>query len=486
MLQPTSTFVRRTILAAAAVASALVVGCSGSSPSHDAAVHPAGAADAVTVDFFGASGATSHCAGTVLSANVVLTAAHCADGSRSARVRAPDANGQTAEVSEVLRYDWGQAADHTQEHDLALLVLRAPLDTTAFATANAGSCAGCNVLAYGRTGATTTKSDPFTLDEIAPSGRPFALRMSGAPGGGVGGGGVKATNGTLVGVFMGKGAASTDGYVARIDQPEVQIWLSSVVDANGGVLRTTAPHAPVGSVKAASIHVQNTGGGGTGGSGDGTGSGPDSTSDGSNDTGNPDEDVNDDGAKDGNDGSGGAGDGSEPPAFDNKAQKPTKDPPKGQARTTGDNYWFSSTPNDPAFKNDIDYAKTHTDATLVGAHGAPGHMTDIPDSATMKQLTKGKTGPLIVDSCYAGAKGSDGGVSNAGALADSAGVSRTNAYGCSGEESTPSSSTLYCDGNWVDGNGKAVPAASLSKYGMHNCKVSKRNSSGAWTQYDCP
>ncbi len=472
---------RRAIFGTLAIASALAVGCSSTPPSHDAAVHPALAADAVTVDFFGGAG-TTHCAGTLLSANVVLTAAHCADGSKSARVRAPDASGQSAEVSQVVRYDWNQAADHTQEHDLALLVLRAPLATNTFATTNAGACTGCNAVAYGRTGADTTKSEPFTLDGNAPAGRPFALRMSGTPGGGVGGGGVKATNGTLIGVFMGQGTTSSAGYVARIDQAEVQIWLSSVVEANGGLLLTTAPHQPMGSVKSQSVHVLNTGGGGSG-SGDGTGAGPDSTSDGSNDTGNPDEDVNDDGSKDD---AGSGGDGSDPAGYDSKTQTPTKDPPKGQARVKGDNYWFSSTPNDPAFKNDIDYAKTHADATLVGAHGSPGHMTDIPDSATMKGLTMGKTGPLIVDSCYAGAKGSDGGISNAAELADSAGVSRTNAYGCSGEESTPSSSTLYCDGTWVDGNGKAVPASSLSKYGMHNCKVKKRNSSGAWTQYDCP
>jgi hypothetical protein len=318
----------------------------------------------------------------------------------------------------------------------------------------------------------------------------------------VGGGGVRAPDGSLIGVYMGQGTSSQNGYVARIDMAEIQIWMRSVVGDNGSTLQTTASAPPVGSVKAKSVHVLNTGGGG-GGDGSEAGNGPDSTadgSDGSNGTGDPSEDVNDDGTNgDGSNADGTNGDGSNadgtngdgmngdnpPGPFDSKTQTPTDKPPAGQERVKGDNYWFSSAPKDPAFQNDIDYANMHKDATLVGAHGSPGHMTDIPDNDTMKSLTMGKTGPLIVDSCYAGAKDSKGGISNAAELADNAGISRTNSYGCTGEESTPNSSTLYCDGQWVDGNGSPVSAANMGKYGMKNCTVKKRNSSGAWVTYSC-
>ncbi len=473
------------LVSGTALAFSLAVGCgsSGSSSSSptDNKVHAAPSTDAVTVDFFAGGKVSAACSGTMLSSNVVLTAAHCADNSESARVRAPNGKGAASDVAQVLRYDWGQAASHAQEHDLALLVLRTPIEAAPFATVAAGACPGCNAVAFGRAGQTTTKSGVLALDTQTPTGRPFALRFTGAPAGAVGGGGVKSQDGTLVGVFMGRGATSTDGYVARIDMAEIQIWMASVVGANGSVLATTAGQPPVGSVKAASVRVLNTGGG-SGGTGGATGNGPDDTSDGSNDTSDPAEDVGDESTNP--DGSG--GDQTNPDGFDNKTQTPTAKPPAGQARIKGDNYWFSSTPNDPAFKNDIDYAKAHTDATLVGAHGAPGYMTDIPDNMTMKALTMGKTGPLIVDSCYAGAKDKAGGISNAAELADNAGIPRSNSYGCSGEESTPSSSTLYCDGTWTDGNGKAVSDAQRTKYGMKNCKVSARNSKGAWTKYACP
>jgi hypothetical protein len=483
---------QKALLAALVVASSVAVGCSASPQSQ--AEHPAAAPDAVTVDFYGASGVSAHCAGTLLSSNVVLTAAHCAEGSRSARVRAPDAGGQTSEVSDVLRYDWGQAQDHTQEHDLALVVLRTPIQTNAFATANADACAGCSAVAFGRNGAVTTKSDLLELDTKSPAGRPFALRFSGSPGGAVGGGAVKAANGSLIGVYMGKGATSSDGYVARIDMAEIQIWMASVISDNGGMLLSTAPQAPVGSVKTSNVQILNTGsgtgsgssasgsgtGGGTSGSG-GDGVGPNSDSDGSNNPSNPDENVQD-GAASANDGETPDG---EPGPYDPKTQKATKLPPDGQSRTMGNNYWFSADPDDVAFNRDIDYANKHSDATLVGAHGTPGHMTDIPDGKTLKSLTNGKDGPLIVDSCYAGAKGDDGTKSNAAELADNAGLPRSNSYGCVGEETTPNSNTLNCDGGWVDGNGNAVSDSQRQKYGMKNCTVTARNSKGQWIKFSC-
>ena len=111
-------------------------------------------------------------------------------------------------------------------------------------------------------------------------------------------------------------------------------------------------------------------------------------------------------------------------------------------------------------------------------------MTDRPSNSTLKSLVSGKSGPLIVDSCYGGEAG-DNGVSNAGSLADAAGVSRERAYGCTGEEGTIDASTLDCDGTWVDGNQNAIADDQRGTYGMKNCVVSKRNSSGQWIKFKC-
>jgi len=92
---------------------------------------------------------------------------------------------------------------------------------------------------------------------------------------------------------------------------------------------------------------------------------------------------------------------------------------------------------------------------------------------------------MIVHSCFAGAPDSSG-KTNAERLADSASFPRDRTWGCTGESASVSSSSMYCDGNWVDGNGKSVSADQISKYGLKNCKVTARNSAGAWTQYNCP
>src|SRR5436190_702308 len=93
--------------ASIAVVAVLVAGCADA-PEEPARVRQP---DAVVVDFFTADHAKNACSGTLVAANVVLTAAHCADGSRAARVTAPEAGGRIAEVARVLRYDWTDEAD---------------------------------------------------------------------------------------------------------------------------------------------------------------------------------------------------------------------------------------------------------------------------------------------------------------------------------------------------------------------------------------
>src|SRR5262249_23485503 len=114
--------------AGVSVAAMAALGCASehkTGPTREGA-HP----DAVGVDFFAGDNLSSAGSGTLLWANVVLTAAHCADGSTAARVTAPDAAGQSSAVAQILHYDWTRdPAHHSLEHDLALLVLRRPIQT---------------------------------------------------------------------------------------------------------------------------------------------------------------------------------------------------------------------------------------------------------------------------------------------------------------------------------------------------------------------
>ena len=73
-----------------------MVGCRASEPrTPETSSQP----EAVVIDFYQAGHRTRGCSGTLLAQNVVLTAAHCLDGSTAARVVAPGAGGKSAPVS---------------------------------------------------------------------------------------------------------------------------------------------------------------------------------------------------------------------------------------------------------------------------------------------------------------------------------------------------------------------------------------------------
>jgi hypothetical protein len=470
------------LLAGVCVA-AVVTGCGA--PSSSSSSRPHGSAsnlpDDVTVDFFAGGKLSAACTGTLLSPNVVLTAAHCADGSKGARVTAPSVGGARAEVSEILKYDWGTRKSHGGEHDLALLVLRTPIHAASYATVDTNACRGCNVFAYGRQSDGIRVSAVTALETRAPQGHPFALRFSNDASGAGDGGAVRSSSGSIVGVFSGRGASSGRGYLARVDTPNVQLWLRAAVSANGGSMSiVTAQGGSGASAPTNFIHTKNTGGVSSGNQGSSTGE--DQPSD---DSDIPDEDVTP--SEDPSPTPDSETDDKPPSDYDAQSKLTTASvdgkAPDGNVRTQGDNYWFSNKPNDPAFENDKAYADGHPDATLVGAHGAPGEMEDAPDAATMKSLTNGKDGPLVVDSCFAGAK-PDQGDSNAAALADMAGVDRSQAYGCTGEEFTPDDGTLGCAGSWVDGNGDPVPENVRGQYNMQNCDPT-RDEDGNITDVSC-
>ena len=64
------------------------MGCAATAPVKP---RPSVRTEAVVVDFYTGSKKTAACSGTLLAQNVVLTAAHCTNGSTAARVVAPNA-----------------------------------------------------------------------------------------------------------------------------------------------------------------------------------------------------------------------------------------------------------------------------------------------------------------------------------------------------------------------------------------------------------
>jgi Trypsin len=197
--------------------------------------HPA----SVVIDFYGAQGKSAACSGTLLSASVVLTSAHCAVGTRGARVTAPDAGGVTSTVDRVFPYGWRPARDPRTQYDLALLSLKTPIRLASYPAVQREPCDGCSVIALyrsregGKVGADVRETASMRV--AAPSAdHPTTLFMP--AGTGDSGGAVLGTGdrgGLIVGVTVGDGQTSGGGYIARLDNPDVQRWVRDLVYSVG-------------------------------------------------------------------------------------------------------------------------------------------------------------------------------------------------------------------------------------------------------------
>lgn len=188
---------------------------------------------AVVIDFYKGDNRSAACSGTLISQNLVLTAAHCADGTTSARVSAPNANGARVSVSRILTYDWSARdakMDRAKRNDLALLLLREPINLTSYPKIQQRGCMGCNVVQVGRNGQNEVVRIPTRLSEQRPAGRPvsmFARDNVPDSGGAV----FRLTPGgeaSIVGVTMGRGTTTNGGYVAQLSDPAVQNWIRAV------------------------------------------------------------------------------------------------------------------------------------------------------------------------------------------------------------------------------------------------------------------
>jgi hypothetical protein len=130
---------------------------------------------------------------------------------------------------------------------------------------------------------------------------------------------------------------------------------------------------------------------------------------------------------------------------------------------------MSEVPNDPSFVESPLFAAAHPEIGIITTHGYSGGMTAVPPVSEVQKLYR-QTGGLILESCFAGA--SYGGMNNAGRIATAAGVPLTQVYGCSGFQTT-TKNALYCDGQWLDGYGREIPAANRGPGLLLNCKVVK-------------
>lgn len=446
-------------------------GSSSSTPSHGSVT---ASPDAVAINVYKGTTLGAACSGTLLSSHVVMTAAHCADGADAIRVKAPNAQNQSVEVERVLFYDWGQEGDHSKEHDVALLVLRAPITASSYAQLDDNPAFRVPVRIDGRftdsPGHTAaTHSDPVTVAATAPDGRPFALALKASVPGAIAGGAVRRDNGAVLGVYSGQGTTTNAGYFARIDDANLQIWLRAHVTEQGDSVQI-APGAgasfQTGSIGFGSGEVLRNTGGGTGGSGggsasEGSGTGGSSAND-PNQT--PGEDTGDGTADDA------SGDDSEGRPKDvNKLP----DPKLGGGSPTaevkkGSNYYAAFEKGDPAAAGDPDkaYADKHPNVAEIGSHGEPGSLVNAPSKEDLQAITKGKDG-VVTAACFAGATPKGGGQSTAAKIAAESGISPDKVYGCTKTMSLPSSGDVAnCKGKWVTGSGKDVDAATKAKLGL--------------------
>jgi hypothetical protein len=359
--------------------------------------------DAVVVDFYLDGRPSVACSGTLVSPRLVLTAAHCADASDGARVTVGAAD-QTAEVARVIPYDWtDDVAHHALEHDLALVVLREALVAPAYARVSTDDPAGSSVTVSGQAG---------VLGPEAPAGRPYSVPVS------LGratlttdaGGAARRSDGAVLGVFMGAGAVTGLGYVARVDEKEIAEWLdfiTAVVAAESGHATEMRLQTDVELIDGPEPLVPA--------------AAPRPTSQ------------------------------QAPRSYDAATGIEVMDPRQNITRR-GSNYWISSLAGHDAFDYAGLFAATHPEANFVFAHGYPGLMEGLPSRAQASSLIT-RNVPLILGSCFGGA--SSGGKSNAARIADGWGLQRGRVYGCSGLIFTYPD-VIRCDGHWVDGNGVPI------------------------------
>jgi hypothetical protein len=395
--------------------------------------------DGVHVDFYDGQTASKGCEGTLVAPRVVLTSAHCAEGTTAARVAGTDAR---AEVARVQVYDWTRdPVEQPTRHDLALLVLRSPLPAGSYGRVDVASPEGRSVVVDGA----VADAHARVIATKGPSDRPFTIMLPHAAGDG--GGAIRRTeDGAIVGVVIGAGARSGDGYGARLDDPLVIEWLKDIIDDEAWVDAHTKPGG--GAITPKGLL-------------------PGAADDGDKALVQDNSDV--------------VQAGTSRPVTTEAAPLPYSEPvkliddkPRDHPVRTGENYWADGTDDDPATGLAPTYAKYNDDAMVISGHGAPGAMGTPPSEEELKDMAARSNGrTFVLASCYSGVPGVEGGnptPTSAAQIADTAGIPHEKIYGCTGKVAFVASGRgATCDGQWVDGNGTRLVAQQRNQYALLNC-----------------
>jgi hypothetical protein len=447
-----------------------------------AAAHP----EAVLVDFYSKDARTASCGGTLIAPRVVLTAAHCADHGITAYVRAPNANGQTANAAKILSYyDWdksqtGKARD--AKHDLAVVVLSQSIEIADYARVQSEACPGCDVTTIVRKGKSLSMTPAMRTSKTAPAGRPSSLLVS--QGSSDAGGAVLRTTGGqpyVVGVMSGRGSDTGVGIATRLDEKKVQRWISHVV----AITNAASNGSGVGT---RSIHLLNTGNGGSDSAEDPVQAGPAQTGGDATDA-PPDpstsaaDQTQEGGTEDDQD------DPEEPGPHDGPSHNAGGEYAEDNINVwneeqndipveRGDNYWMglpsadahSDDPQDPSLGDaDRDYFKMAGDsAYFVDSHGDDeGAIESLPTKMDVQSaVDAGK--PIVLVVCFAGKADTYGEGNNLATQLSSAwGADPGNVYGCTGEVG----SSGDCDGQWVNGRGEPLPASEPDENGVSTVMI---------------
>ncbi|MBI5534639.1 MAG: trypsin-like serine protease [Deltaproteobacteria bacterium] len=215
--------------------------------------------EAVLIDMYEGGQLSSYCSGSVIAPRVVLTAGHCVHGISQWKIKAPFANGQTAQSSKGLVYDWNTDSETVDPnlHDLGLIILDTPITLSQYPTlATKAVSNGTKGIAIGRinNGSLSTTalymSQAISLSSGQSIGYPYDYQGSDIIQSGDSGGPVELTGSapyTIVAVNSGGGGGAV---FARVDL--LSSWIQSTIQANGG---------------------PGSSGGGTGGAGGSAGSG---------------------------------------------------------------------------------------------------------------------------------------------------------------------------------------------------------------------
>ena len=210
-------------------ANALVVAAATCASAQESTGTPecGGTLDTVGIDVGIAGGSSRTCAATLLSGSVVLTSARCLEGFLAVQASTPTIAGPSGHVERVLFYAWNRAVYHSQEHDLAVLVLSHSMVTHDTASVAPAACLACDVLAVQRTAQGALRvSSPAAVERRSPLGRPFSLATQSDMDQVTIGAGIKrVSDRALLGVFSGRGSRTGKGYFARLDAPAAMIWL---------------------------------------------------------------------------------------------------------------------------------------------------------------------------------------------------------------------------------------------------------------------